>query len=225
MPMGKMPSWWRDYLHLTVRWSSNDNIMIPFAEVQPHMTSHSQPLQNHILGKHVDCFSGLVWRQKGVRRERQVITKLLLQLLLIRLFLLSRTTPEEMTDKLETFHIVFSCLQLNNWDSSFGDLPSQPLVKIFLLLHNCSFQRNMWYCAEKTKLNLQFFPFSINGLKPPLIGEVMVTMVDLWFPIAARLKAVWHQMVPLGPKSVELNAHQPPPCLSIRGFLIWMHNQ
>ena len=110
MPIGKMPIWWRDYLHLTVRWSSNDNIMIPLAEVQPHMTSHSQPLQNHILGKHVDCFSGLVWRQKGVRRERQVITKLLLQLLLIRLFLLSRTTPEEMTDKLETFHIVFSCL-------------------------------------------------------------------------------------------------------------------
>ena len=112
MPIGKMPIWWRDYLHLTVRWSSNDNIMIPLAEVQPHMTSHSQPLQNHILGKHVDCFSGFVWRQKSVRRERQLITKLLLQLLLIRLFLLSRTTPEEMTDKLETFHIVFSCLQL-----------------------------------------------------------------------------------------------------------------
>ena len=67
-------------------------------------------------------------------------------------------------------------------------------------------------------MNLQFFPFSINGLKPPLIGEVMVTMVDLWFPIAARLKAVWHQMVPLGPKSVELNAHQPPPCLSFEDF-------
>ena len=47
----------------------NDNIMIPMAEVQPHMTSHSQPLQNHILGKHVDCFSGLVWKQK--RREKR----------------------------------------------------------------------------------------------------------------------------------------------------------
>ena len=151
MPMDKRPIWWRVYLYLTVSWSSNDNIMITMAEVQPYMTSHSQPLQNHILGKHADCFSGLVWRQKGVRRERQVITKLLLQLLLIRLFLLSRTTPEEMTDKLETFHIVFSCLQLNNSYSSFGDLPSQPLVKIFHLLQNCSFQRNIRYSAVKTE--------------------------------------------------------------------------
>ena len=223
MPIGKMPIWWRDYLHLTVRWSSNDNIMIPLAEVQPHMTSHSQPLQNHILGKHVDCFSGLVWRQKSVRRERQLITKLLLQLLLIRLFLLSRTTPEEMTDKLETFHIVFSCLSTTEKARLVTFLRN--LSWIFFLHHNSSLQRNIRYSAVKTRLNLQFFPFSINGLKSPLIGEVMVTMVDLWFPIAARLKAVWHQMVPLGPKSVELNAHQPPPCLSIRGFLIWMHNQ
>ena len=93
--------------------SSDCKVILKWQYYDPN-GSHSQPLQNHILGKHVDCFSGLVWRQKGVRRERQVITKLLLQLLLIRLFLLSRTTPEEMTDKLETFHIVFSCLQLNN---------------------------------------------------------------------------------------------------------------